>query len=75
VPSKSQLVYVQHHHHHPCTATKASAWQGKLTDDGKRQGFGVYKFGNGFFEYEGEYVNGEKHGKWTVQAYPVARCT
>ncbi|KAG2433102.1 hypothetical protein HYH02_012805 [Chlamydomonas schloesseri] len=29
---------------------------------GKRHGFGTYQYPNSFFKYEGQWVNGEKHG-------------
>lgn len=31
--------------------------------DGKRTGYGVYKYPNGYMTYEGEYLNGQKHGE------------
>ncbi len=38
-------------------------YEGQYAANGKRQGFGVYKYANGYLTYEGEYVNGQKHGE------------
>ena len=46
---------------------RAAAWQRvqKYTGDihnNVRHGVGTYEYANKFFRYEGEYVNGKKHG-------------
>ncbi|KAL6764985.1 hypothetical protein V8C86DRAFT_1220949 [Haematococcus lacustris] len=38
-------------------------YQGEFDANGKRSGFGTYRYANGFMTYEGNFVNGMKHGK------------
>jgi hypothetical protein len=40
-----------------------SCYKGESTFTGIRHGQGAYTFPNTFFRYEGEYVNGQKHGE------------